>query len=80
METDGDFPADRLETVLTAIYHCVFLTACAFGLDPDAALTYINDADALKPKKWKAPTLEELRRTAEAKDRALFATIKDRFE
>lgn len=79
LQTDGKLPSDRPETLLSAIYHCVFWTACAFGLDPDIALSYIGDADLYKPKKFEAPSLDEIKRTAEAKDRALFNSIKHKF-
>ena len=78
-ESEGEYPADRLETVLSAIYHCVFWSACFHGMNPNNAEKYIGEAEAVKPRRWKEPSKEERRKRAEAADRSLFARIRDKF-
>lgn len=78
-EAQGEYPADRLETVLSAIFHCVFWSACYHGMKPGNAEKYIGEAEVVKPKRWKEPTKEERRKQAEAADRSLFARIRDKF-
>ena len=78
-ESEGEYPADRLETVLSAIFHCVFWSACFHGMNPNNAERYIGESEITKPKKWREPTPEQRRMKAEAEDRRLFAMIADRF-
>lgn len=74
-EAEGAFPADRRETVLSAIFYCVYWSAVYHGMKPDVVEKYINEAEIVKPKKWKEPTVEELRRRQIAEDRAMFAVF-----
>lgn len=79
-EADGDFPADRLETVLSAIFFTVYSLAVTFGLDPDETLPKIGDSEFTKPRKFRVPPPQILRKIIEDKDRQMFAAIADRFK
>ncbi len=68
-ETHGEYPADRMETVLSAIYYCLKILVSAKGVDPKELDKFIGDAECVKPKKYVPPTEEELARQHDEKVR-----------
>jgi hypothetical protein len=78
-EAEGEYPADRLEAVLSAIFHCVFWSACYHGMKPENASRYIGEPEAVKPRKWKEPTPEQRKAQQEAEDRRYFESMRHKF-
>lgn len=79
-ESEGEYPADRLETVLSAIYYCVFWSAVFHGMKPDVVEKYINEAEITKPKKWHEPTQAERQKIAEMEQKKHFESIRHKFK
>lgn len=60
LETDGETPAERVESVLSAIFFTLRLIASSQGIDPQTIEKYAGDVAATRPRKYTPPTQEEL--------------------
>ena len=79
METDGKFPADRTEAVLSAIYYALTLFAASQGVKYDDITFNAGDVRATRPRLWtreEIGKIEEARREREDNEtRRLFAPL-----
>lgn len=60
LETDGETPAERVESVLSAIFFTLRLIASSQGIDPQTIEKFAGDVVSTRPRKYTPPTQEEL--------------------
>lgn len=53
LETDGELPADRIETVLSAIFFVVSLIASAQGVKPEIIERHAGNVYSTRPVKYR---------------------------
>lgn len=73
LETDGELPADRIETVLSAIFFVVSLIASAHGVKPEYVEQYAGNVYATRPHKYAPLTQEEREKREDDEVRRAFA-------
>lgn len=73
-ETDGKFPADRNESVLSAIYYVLTLLAARQGVNYDEIERYAGNVRATRPRLYVEPTPEEIERREEEETRRSYAS------
>ena len=73
-ETDGKFPADRNESVLSAIYYVLTLLAARQDVNYDEIERYAGNVRATRPRLYVEPTPEEIERREEEETRRSYAS------
>jgi|BioPla2DNA2_1021312.scaffolds.fasta_scaffold09861_7 hypothetical protein len=68
-------PAERTETLLSAIFFVTTLIASSLGVDPELIHRRANDVYSTRPKEYKEPTAEELKAKQDEKIREGFAPM-----
>ncbi len=69
----GKLPADRVETILSAIFFVLKNIAATNGVNPETIDRYANNVEMLRPHVWTEPTEEEKQAREDAETRAAFA-------
>lgn len=72
-ETDGELPAERIETVLSAIYYVITLIASHNGIDPHSIKENAGNVYATRPQKFKPLSREEQEKREDEETRRSFA-------
>lgn len=72
-ETDGELPAERIETVLSAIFYVITLIAAKNGIDPHWIEKNAGNVYATRPRKFKPLSQEEQEEREDEETRRAFA-------
>lgn len=73
IETDGELPPERIETLLSAIFFVLSLIAAKEGIKPEVIEKYAGDVHSTRPRKYKKPTEKELEEREDNEIRRSFA-------
>lgn len=74
LETDGELPAERSETLLSAIFFVLSLIAAKNGIKPETIEEFAGNVYATRPRKFKPLTKEEKEAREDDDVRRSFAT------
>lgn len=73
METDGELPPERIETLLSAIFFVLTQIAANNGINPELIEKYSGNVYATRPRIYVPPTKEELERREDEEVRRGFS-------
>jgi len=73
LETDGELPPERIETLLSAIFFVLSLIANKQGISPDIIERYAGNVHATRPQKYVPLTQEEIEKREDDETRRMFA-------
>ena len=73
LETDGELPPERIETLLSAIFFVLSLIANTKGISPDVIERYAGNVHVTRPQKYVPLTQEEIERREDEETRRMFA-------
>ena len=75
LESDGETPAERVESVLSAIFFTLRLIASSHGIDPHIIEQFAGDVAATRPRKYTPLTQEEIDERENEENRRNFGTF-----